>query len=902
MAKAKLPIAKKNALSNALIESRTSADSLQTSIERLSKAFYDNPSGMIITRLADGKIIDLNKSYERLVGFSAEELLGNTGQSLNVQSNAEERQSILERLQRDGFVRDYETTLRTKSGALLRVLFSLELIELDNEQCILSSLYDITDRKQAEEILRVRERFQALLNDMTRTILLARDFDTTLDSLATEMAKLIGADDCYITYWDDERKLILPTATTIEHKNVFMEDHINNENEASLTASILTAGHALVVEDVFDSPYISVEVAKRYPTHCVLGLPLIARERKLGAAIIAFNSPHHFTSIEIEYAEQAATQVALALWSFQQSKQIEQRLTTSRTLMNIERELSQIEHGGSDRVLQLIVDSALNLITNAEGAVIHILRPDENILLPMAIAGFAQGVAEKLWLKMQMGKGIAGQVMRDGITINISDVERDPRFLRVDNGSTFRSLMVAPVRSGKQQIGTISVQSRRTNAFSMDDEELLNALAINAGIAIDNTRSFEATQQRLREVNALYGTIQVLAASLNPQELANDVVNLLQKNFGFYYVQFYRVDSSNGGLILKAGSGEVGEQLLRNHFSLPRGMGIIGHVAETGEPFFTNNVNDVVFFTRNPLLPDTQFELAMPVKIGTEIVGVLDIQDKPPKQFSRSDLQLVQAVADQLAVALDKANLYTDLQNAMRQEQAIRTQLIQSERLALVGRLLASVSHELNNPLQAIQNALFLLKEESGLSIQGRQDLGIVLSETERMAALIERLRSAYRPIRDKDFQPVDINNLIEDVYALISTHMRHKNIMFEFVPDPDLQPAWGIDDQLRQVALNLFLNAIEVMEPGGYLTVQTQNLPDQGQILFSVKDTGPGIDEEILPKIFDAFVTSKYSGTGLGLTITHDILEQHQGRISAENHPEGGAIFYVWLPMPEEA
>jgi signal transduction histidine kinase len=125
---------------------------------------------------------------------------------------------------------------------------------------------------------------------------------------------------------------------------------------------------------------------------------------------------------------------------------------------------------------------------------------------------------------------------------------------------------------------------------------------------------------------------------------------------------------------------------------------------------------------------------------------------------------------------------------------------------------------------------------------------------------------------------------------------------MFEFVPDPDLQPAWGIDDQLRQVALNLFLNAIEVMEPGGYLTVQTQNLPDQGQILFSVKDTGPGIDEEILPKIFDAFVTSKYSGTGLGLTITHDILEQHQGRISAENHPEGGAIFYVWLPMPEEA
>jgi signal transduction histidine kinase len=169
------------------------------------------------------------------------------------------------------------------------------------------------------------------------------------------------------------------------------------------------------------------------------------------------------------------------------------------------------------------------------------------------------------------------------------------------------------------------------------------------------------------------------------------------------------------------------------------------------------------------------------------------------------------------------------------------------------------------------------------------------------MAALIERLRSAYRPIRGKDFQPVQLNNLIEDVYALISTHMRHKDIAFEFIPDPDLQPVSGISDQLRQVVLNLFLNAVEVMRPGGHLTVQTQNLMAQNEVLFSVKDTGPGIDADILPRIFDAFITSKHTGTGLGLTITHDILQQHHGRIMAENHPQGGAIFTVSLPMCEK-
>jgi signal transduction histidine kinase len=743
----------------------------------------------------------------------------------------------------------------------------------------------------------LHEQYLELLNDLTRAILLSSDYDSTLSTLAFNMKRIIEADDCYILRWDEERQLPIPVTTTANLDFSFKEVAVD-ANVFGLTASILQGEHVIAVNDISNSPYASIEILKRFPARSILGVPLIAGNHKLGAAIIAFNRLHHFTADEIERSEQAGNHVALALWNFQQSVEIQQRLRHSHTLTEIGRALSEMEHGGSDRVLQLIVDSALDLILKADQAVIHIVHSDENLLLPMAIAGFSEKIPDNLRVKMQMGKGVAGEVIRDGITVNIPDVEKDPRFLRSNGESTFRSLMVTPIQSGKQRIGTISIQSDKTSAFSAEDEELLNALAINAAIAIDNTRTFEAMQQRLKEVNALYGTTKVLSASLDSQILANDVVALLQKNFDFYYVQLFLLDPATDDLVLKAGSGEVGEQLLKHQFRLSRGTGIAGHVAETGLPFFTNNVNDVVFFLRNPLLPDTQYELTAPIKIGQDVIGVLDIQDKPPKQFSEGDLQLVQAVGDQLGVALHKAYLYTDLQNAMQQEQAIRSQLIQSERLALVGRLLASVSHELNNPLQAIQNALFLLTEEADLSEQGRQDLGIVLSETERMAALIERLRTAYRPIRGVDFQAVELNNLIEDVYALISTHMRHQDIAFEFIPDPNLEPVSGISDQLRQVVLNLFLNAVEVMKPGGRLTVQTQNLTAQDEVLFSVKDTGPGIESEILPRIFDAFITSKHTGTGLGLTITHDILQHHHGRISAENHPQGGAIFQVWLPM----
>ncbi len=579
-------------------------------------------------------------------------------------------------------------------------------------------------------------------------------------------------------------------------------------------------------------------------------------------------------------------------------RELTKRLQEANALSKITTALSEAERIGLSNILQLIVDSAREIIPGAEKAVIHLLDEENELLIPEAVTGHQNPNYKEV--KMHLGEGVAGQVISSGETINIADVITDPRFLRPEDPPKFRSLMVAPVSSGRQKLGTISVQSHATHAFNENDRNLLKALGTQAAIAIENAHLLESTQQALRETDALYRISQGLV-SLNVEGLLEDAVNLLQTNFGYYHVQVFIVDSQTGDFILQAGSGEISKALKKQNYSLRAGSGIVGHTAETLKPFFTNDVDQVVFFIRNPLLPETKSEMTVPLRIGNQLLGILDIQQAPPKTFTARDLQLVSAMADQLAVALQKADLYENLQKSLQQEQTIRSQLIQSERLALVGRLLASVSHELNNPLQAIQNALFLLKEEKNLSSQGGQDLDIILSETERMAALIERLRSAYRPLRVTDFQPVYLNNLIEDVYALIGTHMRHKDIAFEFIPDPNLAPASGISDQLRQVVLNLFLNAVEIMKPGGRLTVETHNLKGQNEVFFSVRDSGPGIDTEMLPKIFDAFITSKHTGTGLGLTITHDILEQHHGRIEAANHPDGGAIFYIWLPVYQQ-
>jgi signal transduction histidine kinase len=743
-------------------------------------------------------------------------------------------------------------------------------------------------------------RFLESLNALTRTILLSQDWNTALQALAFDIRELIGADDCYILGWDEERQWPLPITTTAKLSFPFSE-HTLSRDAVNITSSALSEERVLTVEDTRNSPFMDIRLASQYPSRSGIAVPLLAGGHKLGAVIVAYNAVRQFTGAELEHADQVGNQVALALWTFQQSLEIQQRLKESNTLAQIEQALSETERIGIGEVLQLIVASARELMPHAEKSVIHLLDEEEQVLIARAVSGFNTLDKEFNSMKMQVGDGIAGQVIHEGLTVNVKDVGMNPHFRFSASPPTFQSLIVAPVHSGGRPIGTISVQSSVKNAFSSRDADLLNALAAQSAIAIENTHLFETTQQRLKEVNILYQISRSLAASLDAEQLIKNMIILLQQSFDYYHVQIYLADPETRNLVVRHGSGYTGNEFVQEGHQIPPGEGIVGHVAQTGEPFMTNSVDEVLFYKRDPLLAHIQSELAVPIKVDEQVLGVLDIEQTAAHDpFTVNDLHLVTAIAEHLAIVLQKANLYRTLQTALQQEKKMRSQLLQSERLALVGRLLASVSHELNNPLQTIQYGLFVLKDEASLVSQARQDLEIMIAEAERMAALIERLRSAYRPVHPRDFESLSLNDLVEDVYPLISTHLRHNEISFAFLPEPDLPHVLGMPDQLRQVMLNLFLNAIEIMKPGGCLRVETSFLPQEREVLLAVKDTGPGIDSEILPQIFEAFITNKETGTGLGLTITRDIVQQHHGRIAAENDAQGGAIFKIWLPVEE--
>jgi signal transduction histidine kinase len=231
-------------------------------------------------------------------------------------------------------------------------------------------------------------------------------------------------------------------------------------------------------------------------------------------------------------------------------------------------------------------------------------------------------------------------------------------------------------------------------------------------------------------------------------------------------------------------------------------------------------------------------------------------------------------------------------------EQAYQNQ-VESEKHAAMGRMLASIAHELNNPIQTIENCLFLLDEELKPDDNISEVMKMAVSEANRIATLVNQVREMFRPNQTGPMQPVKVLSVLNDVRILIAPHLQHQQVSWIQDPYPNPPTIIAISGQIKQVFLNISLNAIDAMQPdGGELCVEVNEIPAAGQICISFRDTGPGISEENLAKIFEPFFTTKDKGTGLGLAICYDIVKRHGGYLTVDSRLGEGAQFNVFLPL----
>ena len=282
------------------------------------------------------------------------------------------------------------------------------------------------------------------------------------------------------------------------------------------------------------------------------------------------------------------------------------------------------------------------------------------------------------------------------------------------------------------------------------------------------------------------------------------------------------------------------------------------------------------------------FELCFPLLSMNRLIGILCVGPKtPPGDFSRPEMAFIESLTPQAGIALENAMLYKEQRERFRR-------MIRADRLATIGELAAGAAHEIRNPLTAIKSSLQYL-ESRFQEEKEKKLLAIALQETDRIDEILAALLSFSRPSDIKKEQ-VNLAVTLEESLALISFQARSAGVEVEtkFPAGPVFLN--GDKSQVKQLFLNIFLNAIQAMEGGGKLACEVLPLAN-GKILTRIIDTGEGIPEENMDKIYDPFFTTKKGGTGLGLSICYSVVKSHQGEIEVRSRVGEGTTVLVTLP-----
>lgn len=263
--------------------------------------------------------------------------------------------------------------------------------------------------------------------------------------------------------------------------------------------------------------------------------------------------------------------------------------------------------------------------------------------------------------------------------------------------------------------------------------------------------------------------------------------------------------------------------------------------------------------------------------------------------FSESDLEMIQILARQAAAAFENSRLYTEQLEYVRKVEESQKALLQSEKMASAGRLSASIAHEVNNPLQSVQNCLHLAGHEDLSQEKRKEYFDLARAELDRLTVTVRRMLEFYRP-GPASFENVDIEEMLHYILHLMSRQLSEVNLQVILQLESGLKIISAVSSQIQQVFINLILNALDAMdETGGQLKISAKTLQNGVEIIF--QDNGKGVPQDLQSSIFDPFISSKEGGMGLGLTVSYNIVTAHGGTLEYVQKRGPGACFKVYLP-----
>jgi len=556
-------------------------------------------------------------------------------------------------------------------------------------------------------------------------------------------------------------------------------------------------------------------------------------------------------------------------------------------------QVSNVIHSTLDpqEALQLIVREAVRLMNASSGSVV-LINPTTNFLEIHASQNLPAAAAK---LKLRVGEGITGWVARHGKPANVGNVTHDARYIVARRG--VKSELAVPLEVNGEVRGVLNVDSDRVDAFSADDQELLQELAVQAAKVIQNTWLYEQLRLKARLFESLVAVSRTINSTLNLDEALRAITREACELMRARMCSLMMLDESREWLDLRASHGAEDAYLKKPRLSVEESF--LGAVVRRKK---SQQLENVQISSRYQNVDVARREglislLSVPLLFAGEAIGTLNVYTDRPYHFSNEEIRILSALAELSAIAIEKARLYERIVD-------VEEQLRQNEKLSALGLLAAEVAHEIRNPLTVMKLLYHSLNLKFPDNDPRAKDARLIDAKIEHLNKIVEQILDFARTTEPK-LAPVNLNELIDELGLLVRHKLANQNVKLISKLQPDLPVVLGDAPQLEQAFLNLILNAAEAMPDGGTLTIQSRAVhsPRTAEktthISVEFKDTGDGMSKELQRQAFTAMLaTTKSKGTGLGLAIVGRIIETHRGKITIKSKIGRGTTICVLLPL----
>ena len=537
------------------------------------------------------------------------------------------------------------------------------------------------------------------LYSITRAANRSLNLDETLKNMLDEVLSAIGYQAGLISMLDPVTQRL---ALVVHHdlpESLVLRFKVNGL-EGSLCALVLERKEPVIVEDLEKNPPINASGLVSLGFQAYLGVPISSKGQMLGTLCAFSHTRQPRQTAKTSLMQAAGAQIGTAIENARLFEQTQDALSMTESLYQASAELNAVQSyndiltalrnhtllGKADKIV------SLNLFD----------RPwigDDVPEWNLVIARWTSLPEQNLSNRYPLRNFGAARLLSPTAPLVVEDIPNDPR-LDKDSRALYlrnfqaRSTIFTPLVFGGRWIGMINASYGELFIFAEEEVRRLMALSGQAAIAVQNMHLLEETCRRAEQLQTAAEVARDTSSTLALENLLRRTVNLLCDRFGYYHASIFLLDETGENAVVCEATGQAGEQLKHSGFTVPVGSNtVIGRVTSEGAPLVINDVTQDSAYLPNPLLPETRAELGMPLMIGTQVTGALDVQSAKANAFTNDDVSVLQILADQIAVAVDNARSYELSQAAVEEMRELDH---------LKSQFLANMSHELRTPLNSI--------------------------------------------------------------------------------------------------------------------------------------------------------------------------------------------------------